>query len=258
MQLQSQQLVSFEAWWHLPITWVEPPNLERGGWSGVGRWSLATADVSTAPSEVFVKRQQNHTTRSWRYPWRGMPTFMVEYQMLKLLAARGIGVPEWIYFGARDFDSRHQVSQRQAILVTRALSGYQPFSSCCDVIFMMQQPALLSAVAVTLQRLHRLGVQHRAMYPKHVFVRSPDTQGSGARSYDIAFIDLEKAKFMFFPWMQGLRDLKQFLSRLPDWTPELQTRFYRAYAANRHPLIRRLGWWWLSRSLTTRQQRPIP
>jgi hypothetical protein len=230
--LIAQHMDHFDAWWQLAIAWLEPPNLERGGWSGVGRWQLRCADNSTV--EIYVKRQQNHTRLSVWHPWRGLPTFMVEYDMLKYLRMQGVRVPDVVYAGVRDV----QVG-RQAILATQALQGYVELTPYCTADKMAAEPDLLTAVAKALQTLHAAGIQHRALYPKHLFVRRVGD------AYEIAFIDLETAKHMWLPAWQRLRDLRQFMSRLQDWPDSLLYQLYAAYMGGQGKLYHRCGWWWL-------------
>lgn len=222
----------FDAWWQLAIAWLEPPNRERGGWSGVGRWQLQCADSPSV--ELYVKRQQNHTRWSWRYPLRGLPTFMVEYEMLMYLRGHGVSVPDVVYAGVRDVQAG-----RQAILATQALQGYEELTPYCTAANMAAQPNLLAAVAKALQTLHAAGIQHRALYPKHLFVRRVND------SYEIAFIDLEKAKHMWLQAWQRLRDLRQFMSRLQDWPDSMLYQLYEAYIGEQGKFYHRCGWWWL-------------
>lgn len=230
--LIAKHMDHFDAWWQLAIAWLEPPNRERGGWSGVGRWQLHFADSPSV--ELYVKRQQNHTRWSWRYPLRGLPTFMVEYEMLMYLRTQGVSVPDVVYAGVRDVQAG-----RQAILATQALQGYEELTSYCTAANMAAQPDLLAAVSKALQTLHAAGIQHRALYPKHLFVR----RMSGA--YEIAFIDLEKAKHMWLPAWQRLRDLRQFMSRLHDWPDSLLYQLYVGYIGEQSKFYQRCGWLWL-------------
>lgn len=222
----------FDAWWQLAIAWLEPPNRERGGWSGVGRWQLQCSDSHSV--ELYVKRQQNHTRWSWRYPLRGLPTFMVEYEMLMYLRGHGVSVPDVVYAGVRDVQAG-----RQAILATQALQGYEELTPYCTAAKMAAQPDLLVAVVKALQTLHAAGIQHRALYPKHLFVRRMSD------AYEIAFIDLEKAKHMWLPAWQRLRDLRQFMSRLHDWPDSMLYQLYEAYIGEQGKFYHRCGWWWL-------------
>lgn len=235
-------LDTFEAWWHLPIAWLEPPNLERGGWSGVGRWEIAAGNANTCV--VYVKRQQNHTRFSWRYPLSGEPTFMVECRMLATLKQHGVHVPELVFFGARDTSDG-----RQAVLVTKALDGFHPFSEDCSPDAMVANIPLLLAVSQAIQRLHQVGIQHRALYPKHIFIR----EHNGV--FEVALIDLEKAKHMWFPAIQRFHDLKQFLRRVADWPEKLRYQFYQVYCGNMHPVLMQMGWWWLQRDLNRLNKR---
>lgn len=237
--LQIQHLSTFDAWWQLPIDWLEPPNLERGGWSGVGRWQLSPADFSGASMVLYVKRQQNHLRTCWYFPWRGVPTFMVEFETIRYLTSQGVGVPECVFF-----DMRKSIAGPQAILVTRDLANYHPFSAFCEAKHMMPDAALITAVALAVKKMHAARVQHRALYPKHIFIRRLDVN-----DYAVTFIDLEKARRMICPAIQGTRDVLQLLSRMPDWSAEMQLRFYRAYASNMPSLLQRLGWWYVSRRL---------
>lgn len=216
--------------------WLEPPNLERGGWSGVGRWQFSL-DTGTETT-LFIKRQQNHMRRSIRAPITGVPTFMIEYHFLNYLSQHGIKVPQLVFFGTRNTIDGHQ-----ALLATIALEGYQDFSHFCAATCITNEKGLLETVAKTIRQLHRTGVQHRALYPKHVFVA---TRESG---YEVAFIDLEKARYMRLPSLQAWRDLRQFLSRLPDWTDEMRYRFYQSYTGRVSGVRLALGWWWLRRTL---------
>lgn len=235
--LASQGLTDFDSWWQLSVAWLEPPNRERGGWSGVGRWQLPLDADNVC--ELYVKRQQNHLRRTALAPFSGVPTFMMEYRYLTFLRQHGIKVPEVVYFG-----SRQTAEGDQAVLVTVALSAdYQDFSQLCDAPQMLANGGLLEAVAKAIRQLHQTGVQHRALYPKHVFVarRDPDVA--------VAFIDLEKARNMPFPRWQAWRDLKQFLARMPDWTEDMQFHFYQVYTGRASGVMLKLGWWWLRRAL---------
>lgn len=67
--------LSFDRLWSLPKNWFDTPNEARGGWSGVTRTEL---DTRKGKTKVFVKRQQNYTSRTWRHPFRGISTFQKE------------------------------------------------------------------------------------------------------------------------------------------------------------------------------------
>lgn len=227
---------SFSAWWQLSITWLEPPNEERGGWSGVGRWMMPGE-----PSEhrlLYVKRQQNHTRFSLWSPWHGTPTFAVEYQMLRYLQKKNILVPHVAYAGVRD-----SAEGRQAILVTQALVGFIDLEQWMKDHTLASAPELIAAVARAIRQLHAAGIQHRALYPKHLFVRATD------EGYEIAFIDLEKAQPMWLPVWQRWRDIRQLMSRLKGYPDSVSVQLFDAYAKSDAQCYRRLAWWWIRATL---------
>ncbi|MGH8726655.1 MAG: lipopolysaccharide kinase InaA family protein [Burkholderiales bacterium] len=48
---------------------------------------------------VILKRQQDHTKKTWRHPIRGVSTLRAEAQTISRLQSFGVPVPEVIYFG---------------------------------------------------------------------------------------------------------------------------------------------------------------
>jgi hypothetical protein len=60
---------------------------------------------------------------------------------------------------------------------------------------------VLHAVAQQIRRFHDLGWVHRALYPKHVFVRLD------AAAPQVALIDLEKARQSIGAWRRARFDL---------------------------------------------------
>ena len=73
-------LRSFDDFWEFEANWFEEPNQRRGGWSGVARCELKVPEGGTR--RVFLKRQENHTTRTFTHPIRGMATFVREFRQI--------------------------------------------------------------------------------------------------------------------------------------------------------------------------------
>lgn len=214
--LNKQQLASFDAIWSLPIHWIDAPNDNRGGWSGVGQIEIMHRDQVTT---LFVKKQLNHITRTWRHPIVGELTFKNEFRMFQHLHSHKMAVPTVVFFA-----ERHVPEGRQAILVTEKLFGFQSL----DVVNhqSMQLKAkrkLLISVAETISRMHQLGIQHRALYSKHLFVREDDD------NFEIAVIDLEKARWMLMPRMQAISDLITLNYRTIKWTKTSRLFFLLSY-----------------------------
>nr|AAD16156.1 putative heptose kinase WapQ [Pseudomonas aeruginosa PAO1] len=109
--LQRNRLDSFDALWALQLDAVDEPNTERGGWSSVYRLDLGD-------SAYYLKRQSNHLTRSLRHPL-GEPTFAREFRNIERYRALGIPALQAAFF------AQQVGGERQAILLTRALDGWQ-------------------------------------------------------------------------------------------------------------------------------------
>jgi hypothetical protein len=76
-------LRTFDDFWKLEAKWFEEPNKRRGGWSGVARCELKLPEGGKAA--VFLKRQENHITRTFTHPIRGLSTFVREFAHTALL-----------------------------------------------------------------------------------------------------------------------------------------------------------------------------
>ncbi len=195
--MQGQGLHAFEAWWSRDIAWFEAPNQRRGGWSGVGRLVLARENQPALT--MFVKKQQNHGRRTWRHPLAGEPTFRREFDRLQALAKAGIPAPKVLMYA----ESLEQGNQR-AILVTENLHDFVDLEQLLPTILtqpVAQRRHLLRAVAQQVRRFHDLGWVHRALYPKHIFVRLDDS------APQVALIDLEKARQSLGAWRRAQFDL---------------------------------------------------
>src|SRR5690554_7266 len=181
--LRRHQLDSFDALWNVAAQQVDEPNRARGGFSSVSRLTLE--DANGQPQVFYLKRQSNYLIRSLRRPL-GEPTAGREFYNIGRYAERGIPALEAAYYARRRVDGKVQ-----AILLTRALEGYQPldhwFSRWDQLGYRLQRDLLIAAAALVAQ-LHGSGVVHNCLYPKHLFLK-PLADGVGVR-----LIDLEKSR----------------------------------------------------------------
>lgn len=222
--LKNNQLDTFQKLWDYKVNWFEAPNENRGGWSGVGRVELPQSEGAIT---LFIKKQQNHTSRTWRHPIKGEPTFVKEFRTIGYLQARGIKVPETVFFGQRQSDAGWQ-----AILITENLNGYQPLDEINpNEMSLQEKRILLKSVAKTVRKMHQTGVQHRALYLKHLFVKK------NAGGFDVAVIDLEKARKIRLPLLQALADLITLNYRSTGWTASNRLYFFKQYLSQK-----RLNW----------------
>ena len=117
--LKKAKLDDFDAFWQLEKEFLEEPNRGRGrnGWSAVSLIHIDTTDGSRR--RVIVKRQQNHFSRSWLHPLRGIPTFEKEFRSILRYRQLGILTLKPVLFARR-----RCAAGVQAILVTEYLEGY--------------------------------------------------------------------------------------------------------------------------------------
>ena len=228
--LELNSLDSFNAVWHRRADWFEEPNDYRGGWSGVSRLALAMADGSELGA--FLKRQQNHTRRSLLHPFRGEATFTREFQIIRHLQKYGVPTPQPIFF------AEHRTKgDVQAILLTEELVNYRPFEEIIEVISSRKlsvdkQRTLLRAIAKAVRKMHLAKIQHRSLYPKHLFVKE------NGDDYDVVLIDFEKSRFSTFPFLRVISDLVTLNYRTNHLTRSSRLYFFKQYYG-----IDRLGPW---------------
>lgn len=209
----ANNLANFDALWNLKAKWFEEPNIQRGGWSGVIKYVLNDADKTV---DVFIKRQENHISRTFRHPFTGIATFQKEFHNIQRLTDKKIPTLELIYFAQQN---------QQAILITKSLEDYCSLDSekLYDLTH-QQKRALLSKIATVSATMHQWRFQHNCFYPKHIFVQHLDD------GWDVKFIDLEKLKRPPFKKQAVVRDLLT-LYRHADthWTIKDRIYFFKVY-----------------------------
>jgi hypothetical protein len=213
-------LRSFEDFWTLEAKWFEEPNQRRGGWSGVARCELKLPDGAAA--RVFLKRQENHITRTLAHPIRGVATFIREFESIMLY--RGCGIPTLtpIYFAVRDSGG-----DQRAILMTEELVGFQSLEELSrgwKALSAPQRHATARAVARLLKQIHSHNLSHNCFYPKHVFLRfAPDEK------VETRIIDLEKTKRRPLGLDWNFRDMRRLNGPGLPWSRADRVRFFREY-----------------------------
>lgn len=238
--------LDFDSLWNHAGEWFEPPNQHRQGWSGVSRIPLQVIDTHS-PAYAFLKRQHNFMRKTWLHPWRGVSTFYCEHQNLLRLSQHGIPVPTPLFFSekktGKDVD---------AVLLTAELVGHIPLDQVIHKVFSKsgsrtRQRKLIVSVARTVRQLHRARFQHRALYPKHIFVREMP-QGN----FESVLIDLEKARTKLFPMMCTLSDLATLNRDLMHLSRTTRLYFLKQYYGV-DKLNTRLKW--IARKIQSRSNR---
>ena len=215
-------LRSFDDFWKLEAKWFEEPNQRRGGWSGVARCELKRPEGGTV--RVFLKRQENHMTRTLAHPLRGELTFLREFRCIERYHQCGIPSLTPLYFAWRRVDGDHR-----AVLMTAALEGFGSLEDLArDWSAAPPRPevrrTVIRAVARLLAQIHSHQLRHNCFYPKHVFVRlGPDG------TVEARVIDLEKTKMVRFGWDRDYRDLRTLNRHSYGWSMADRVRFFCEY-----------------------------
>ena len=211
--LAAHQLDSFEALWALELEAVDEPNTERGGYSTVSRLQLGE-------HAYYLKRQSNHLTRSLRHLF-GEPTFAREFRNIRRYAALGIPALQAAFFAERRLPG-----ERRAILLTRALDGWQDLDHWLQGWAQLdgaRRAAILHACGTLARRLHAAGQVHGCFYPKHIFLKE---QGEG---FAAQLIDLEKTRPLLLGERDRIKDLEPLLRRASVWSEAEVRRLLAAY-----------------------------
>jgi hypothetical protein len=245
--LEQNQLDSFDKAWSYQASWFEEPNNRRGGWSGVGR--LVLANAAGKELGVFLKRQENHLRRTFRHPLHGEPTFACEFRMMRYLAARGVPAPEPVFFAQREQDLNSR-----AILMTEELVHFSPLDEVAEEIFLNGKATLatkrsvLRGVAATVRKLHAVGIQHRSLYPKHLFVKM-----MADADPEVVVIDLEKSRRKWIAPLRTVYDLATLDRHARYWNRTARLYFFKRYMG-----IEKLTPWtrFLCRLIYKRSHRP--
>ena len=206
---------AFDQWLALPGEWVEPPNIRRGGESGVKRVLTASGGV------LYCKQQVAHTYYSLRYPL-GYPTAMRERDVLRACLALKVTVPVTVYAHCRKV-----AGVWQALLVTEALEGFSSLEECYargdqQVWGEALHQQVLQAIGACIARFNRGRWEHVCLGMKHIFVR---VQGDAV---EVALLDLEKSRQRFTVAQAARHDIQQ-LKRHSSWTDSQWQAFTYGY-----------------------------
>jgi tRNA A-37 threonylcarbamoyl transferase component Bud32 len=222
----------FNELWDREIDWFETPNHRRGGWSGVGRLVLQTKGAE--PLILFVKKQENHGRRTLRHPLLGEPTFRREFNRLNQLADANIPAPPVVAYV-----ESQRAGQQCAILVTENLYNFTDLETLLPTLVQWSRAEkvdTLRKLAEQVRRFHHLGLVHRALYPKHLFVRGK------ANNAEIALIDLEKTRNGLFAMNRMLLDLSALQRHTPLLSRSQRLLFFKYYLGLNYPHEQKLSW----------------
>ncbi len=233
-----RQGLDFDRLWQLELEPLDTPNTGRGrnGWSRVSFLTLQPAEG--LQKRVVLKRQQNHFSRTFRHPLRGVPTFEKEFLNCWRYKRAGIPAIEPLYYARRSREGAVQ-----AILITEFLEGYMALDDLTRKWQAQGWPGvreragLIEAIAQVVSALHSRRLKHNQLHGKHVLIRD-----SGGR-FQVRLVDLEKTKWHPLGNQHRVRDLESLHRRTALWSLADRVRFLKAYcgvADIRDPGARRL------------------
>ena len=220
--LQFNKLGDFDSIWNLDAGWFEKPNERRGGWSGVSRIDLKKEKGELIG--IFLKRQENHNTKTLLHPIKGIPTFYQEFKNILRFEKHGIPTVEPVYFCYR-----YENGKCQAILMTKELENYEALNSdvyARDGALMQDRKTreqVMGAVARVIKKMHEHHFQHNCLYRKHIFI------GSIEQEWDVKIIDLEKAQRKLLKKNVILCDLYTLARHARGWRQSDRLKFLKIY-----------------------------
>lgn len=222
-------LHDFQDFWNLAAEPVDEGNIGRGGQSGIFRARITGPDG--VPVTIYIKRQHNYRTRTWRNPINGTPTAQREFDVMRRLHRSKIETPEPVYFAvAWDGGDFH------AILITVGLEGYTSWGDLQDArrrgnsLPPRQRWAALRVMGALLSGIHQLGLRHTCFYPKHLFLKF-----DYALTPNVCVLDLEQAKPNYNGLVGTLKDIRGIMGRRGRWSRTEKLRFLLAYSGTTRP-----------------------
>ena len=211
-------LSDFDALWNLQLDAVDEPNTSGGGWSRVFR-------LDCEGQGFYLKRQSNYLTRTLHSPL-GEPSFAREFRNIQRYRMLGIPALEAVFFGQRNV-----LGERRAILMTRALDGWNDLDALLaqwPQLTVQQQQAILRACGQLARQLHALRQVHGCFYPKHIFLQADGD------AYRAQLIDLEKTRPLLLGQRDRVKDLEPLLRRAHVWSESEVRALLAAYLDQPH------------------------
>jgi tRNA A-37 threonylcarbamoyl transferase component Bud32 len=195
--LRSHGFLGFEDFWNLPHHFVDDVNYRKGGWSGVSLLSLGEGD---SRKNYYVKRQVNQFRYSLSLPF-GALTF--EHEALAIMRNLKLGLPA---VDIACWGVRKESGRTKGVLVTPEIG----FCSLENILATQQYSTALGVLLYRcgeqLLEMHSFGLQHGALYPKHIYI----DQQTGV----IQLIDFERARKRSSAHKAMRSDFKQLLKHL--------------------------------------------
>lgn len=191
--LKDMGLATFQDWWAREAKLAESPNTVKGK---TDAWSNVCTLQTPCGKTIYLKRQQNFHPNNWLQRQRKQLTFEREYRNYLKIKSAGVPVYDLIYF-----ENRREKGNKQAIYVAEGLHGFNSLATMFPVWIEHGWPSrterrrLLKVLLETVQTLHRNGILHNALSPRHLFFNiNPETPYDFPETIEFRLIDFERLK----------------------------------------------------------------
>lgn len=227
--LGSMGITSFDDFWNQSDETVESPNRKPGD---PDAWSMVSVLKTPCGRTLFLKRQENFYPNNTLQKWRKQLTFEREYR--NYLKIREANVPT---YDLVCFHSRKLNGKRQAVYACEGLGG---FAALTDLMVawgkdgwpdLRMRDRLMDVVVETVLHMHRSGILHNALSPRHLFFNIPETDPrSFPENLELRLIDFERLKSLGKGSDKGIhRDLFSLNRRCVGWPDRDRIRMLRKY-----------------------------
>ena len=215
--LTQQSLLDFDTLWGLQTQQVEVANKSSRGWSRVGRYEHEG-------SVFYIKKQENYTRSKLPYGLLKVPTAKIEFDKILQYRAKNIPCLDVVYYARRNMGGRDQ-----AMLITESLDGYEALDVAAQkTLIAGDRQRLAVALGKSIAALHRSGILHFNLYPKHIYVKSLDHG-----RFHLRFIDLEASRRHYGLGSLKRRDIEQLGRHSMFATRSEKLRVFLAYLGKR-------------------------
>lgn len=219
-------LEGFSDIWDLPPDYVDKLNHRGNGWSGVSRFALKGNDGQQYT--LYIKREQDYF-QHYRVRRFFFPQLVMQREVKNLLYSRSKNLPtlELMAWG-----ERRQGKKRQGIMITLGLDGYVSLESLIQRWVESGWPPIaekrrwIRLTAKAVRALHKCGIQHNMLYPKHIFLRDLLVE---EKDENVRFIDLESASRVLFYLHAQYKDLRRLYRYSSVWSRADKMAFFLAY-----------------------------
>ena len=211
---------NFDALWDYQGEWVEPANSRRRGWSGVCRLEIP----NTVEPPFYLKRQENHNTRTFKHPIQGIPTYRREVINIHRFGQYKIPTVDLVYYGERKISNKHQ-----AILISRALEAYEELEPWIAKANDRQLDEMLQKLAVHVRNMHDRGLMHMYLNSSSILVRKTKKSLLEKSKIDIRIIDLESVRRQPIARQRRYKDLNYMLTHIQGLSQQNFSDFLNYY-----------------------------